>query len=274
MWTKFDHANVGTKTRHYNRQLYVQGIEPTWTPIKPVATRIVQVVRKQLPLRPAAAKTIHRSQGDTKTRVVVNFNTRKANLHTPYLGLSRVTTIESLHTTDLCEHKIAYNSDVEKGMERLRNDAKWDLLVSTVNNADQRLLTLCYLNTRSSHRHIEDVHKDLNYFNTDVDIFSETRFSHSGNDSMYNVDGCSLFRNGATPLANNVRPFGRMTVYSLIYYYPGYPYSCNPRVERTALRLMTAPHPYIFGTHHSPRVPVSQPCQALSDLICQSSQFK
>ena len=56
MWTKFDHANVGTKTRHYNRQLYVQGIEPTWTPIKPVATRIVQVVRKQLSLRPAAAK--------------------------------------------------------------------------------------------------------------------------------------------------------------------------------------------------------------------------
>ena len=200
MWTKFDHANVGTKTRHYNRQLYVQGIEPTWTPIKPVATRIVQVVRKQLSLRPATAKTIHRSQGDTKTRVVVNFNTRKANLHTPYLGLSRVTTIESLHTTDLCEHKITYNSDVEKGMERLRNDAKWDLFVSPVNNADQRLLTLCYLNKRSSHRHIEDVHKDLNYFNTDVNIFSETRFSHSGNDSMYSVDGCSLFRNGATPL--------------------------------------------------------------------------
>ena len=74
------------------------------------------------------------------------------------------------------------------------------MLVSTVNNADQRLLTLCYLNTRSSHRHIEDVHKDLNYFNTDVNIFSETRFSHSGNDSMYSVDGCSLFRNGATPL--------------------------------------------------------------------------
>ena len=55
---------------------------------------------------------------------MVNFNTRKANLHTSYLGLSRVTTIESLHTTDLCEYKFAYNSDVEKGMERLRNDAK------------------------------------------------------------------------------------------------------------------------------------------------------
>ena len=55
-----------------------------------------------------------------------------------------MTTIESLHTTDLCEYKFAYNSDVEKGMERLRNDAKWDLFVSPVNNADQILLTLLF----------------------------------------------------------------------------------------------------------------------------------
>lgn len=65
MWTKFDHANVGTKTRHYNRQLYVQGIEPTWTPIKPVTTefaigrkRRVQVLRKQFPLGPAAYRRL------------------------------------------------------------------------------------------------------------------------------------------------------------------------------------------------------------------------
>lgn len=50
-----------------NRQLHVQGIDPTWTLIKPVTaqfavgrTRSVhKVVRKQFPLRPAAAKTIH-----------------------------------------------------------------------------------------------------------------------------------------------------------------------------------------------------------------------
>ena len=68
IWVQFDHADVGEKTRHDNRQLYHQGIDPTWTPIKPVTTqfavgrnRTVQVVRKQFPLRPAAAKTIHRS---------------------------------------------------------------------------------------------------------------------------------------------------------------------------------------------------------------------
>lgn len=79
IWVQFDHADVGEKTRLENRQLYVQGIETTWTPIKPVTTqfavgrnRSVQVVKKQFPLRPAAAKTIHRSQGDTETQIVVN----------------------------------------------------------------------------------------------------------------------------------------------------------------------------------------------------------
>ena len=67
IWVQFDHTDVGEKTRHDNRRLYVEGIECTWTPIKPVTAqfaagknRTAQVVRKQFPLRPAAAKTIHR----------------------------------------------------------------------------------------------------------------------------------------------------------------------------------------------------------------------
>ena len=103
VWVQFDHVDVGEKTRHENRKLYVQGIQPMWTPIKPVTTqfavgrnRTAQVVRKQFPLIPAAAKTIHRSQGDTETKVVVNFETRRAIPHIHYVGLSRVTTIEGL----------------------------------------------------------------------------------------------------------------------------------------------------------------------------------
>lgn len=112
IWVQFDHVDVGEKTRHDNRHEYVNGIECTWTPIKPVTAqfavernRTAQVVRKQFPLRPAAAKTIHRSQGDTETRIVVNFNTRRAIPHVHYVGLSRVTTIEGLYITDLCESK-------------------------------------------------------------------------------------------------------------------------------------------------------------------------
>ena len=77
----------------------VQGIEPTWNPIKPIATqfavdrnRTVQVERKQFPLRPAAAaaKTINRSQGIAENTIiiVVNFDTRKRIPHIHYVELS------------------------------------------------------------------------------------------------------------------------------------------------------------------------------------------
>lgn len=53
VWVLFDHADVGEKTRLENRNLYVQGHDRTWTPIKPVTTQFAvgrnqtaQVVRK------------------------------------------------------------------------------------------------------------------------------------------------------------------------------------------------------------------------------------
>ena len=58
IWVQFDHADVGVKTRNENRQLYINGIEPTRTPIKPTSTQFavsrsksVHVVQKQFPLR-------------------------------------------------------------------------------------------------------------------------------------------------------------------------------------------------------------------------------
>ena len=92
-----------------SRELSVHG-----PPFKPVTTQFAvgknktaQVIRKQFPvLRPAAAKTIHRSQDDTETKIVVNFSTKRTIPHIHYVGLSRVTTIEGLYITDLRESEI------------------------------------------------------------------------------------------------------------------------------------------------------------------------
>ena len=126
IWVQFDHADVGEKTRHDNRHLHVHNINQAWTPIKPITvqfavgrTQTAQVVRKQFPSRPAAAETIHRSQGDTETKIAVNFNTKRTIPHIHYVGLSRVTTIEGLYITDLCESKIAVNSQVKAEMQHL-----------------------------------------------------------------------------------------------------------------------------------------------------------
>jgi hypothetical protein len=129
IWVQFDCEDVGKKTRQENRTLYFRGIECPWTPIKPVTTQFAvgktksaQVVRKQFPLRPASAKTVHRSQGDTQSQIVVNLNTKRAIPHIHYVALSRVTTIEGLHITDLCEDKISIDQSVVKEMEMLRTE--------------------------------------------------------------------------------------------------------------------------------------------------------
>ena len=88
VWVQFDQADVGEKTRQENKRYYVPGIDRSWTPIKPVTitfavgrSRTAEVARKQFPLRPDAAKTIHSSQGDTEKKIVVNFATKRAIPH-------------------------------------------------------------------------------------------------------------------------------------------------------------------------------------------------
>ena len=58
------------------KTVYFRGIESTWAPVKPVTTQFAvgrtksaQVVRKQFPLSPASAKTVHRSQSDTQSQI-------------------------------------------------------------------------------------------------------------------------------------------------------------------------------------------------------------
>lgn len=48
------------------------------------------------------------------------------------MGLSRITTIEGLYITDLCEDKIAVNTDVQREMHQLWRNANLDLCISLI----------------------------------------------------------------------------------------------------------------------------------------------
>ena len=139
-------------------------------------------------MRPAAAKTIHRSHRDTETKIVVNFSTKKAIPHTHYVGLSRVTTLEGLYVTDLTENKITVSSDVKAEMQQLCTQKFLDLSISPLYKISKSLFKICFLNARSLHKHIEDVREDYNFKNADLLIFAETRFSSLDSDSMYVMD--------------------------------------------------------------------------------------
>ena len=262
VWVKFDHEDVQQKTRYENRSLYIEGIHLSWTLIKPVTTqfavgrtRSAQVVRKRFLLRPAAAKTIHRSQGDTENKIVVNFDTRKAIPHIHYVGLSRVTTIEGLFITNLCEGKITVSADVQTEMKRLRTDGRVKLSVAPLYTVSGCVLKLCFLNARSLHRHIDDVRKDLNYSNTDLNLFSETRFSHLDNENMYKINAYVLFRNDSQSTTVNSRPYGGTAVYSKVDFSPGYPYCQNINgMEIIIIRLEKIDRVTIVSVHRSPKV--------------------
>lgn len=172
-----------------------------------------------------------------------------------YVGLSRVT-IEGLYITELCENKITVSSEVEKHMKYLRTEGKLELCISPVYNADERAINVRFLNACSLHKHIDDVRADLNYLKTDINIFSETRFSNADSNTMYQIGQRNLVRNDDIH-SDNGRPYGGTAVYSRVDYYPGYPFCCK-RIEIIAIRLMVIPHITIIGIYRSPRVPVSQ----------------
>lgn len=153
--------------------------------------------------------------------------------------------------------KIAVSAHVQTEMKQLRNSGL-SLSVSPLYTKSPVSLKICYLNARSLHKHIDDIHKDLNYSNTDISIFSQTRFTHSDHDSMYAINGYSLFRNDCRS-NNNTRPFGGTAVYSRIQFIPGSPYCFNRNgVELTIMKCMCLPYLTIIGVYRSPKVPVTQ----------------
>ena len=81
----------------------------------------VYILRQQFPLRPAAAKTIHRCQGDTLGEAVVDFPVSERE-HIHYVGLSRVRNSSALHILNLIENKIKVSEKVKNEMSRLRTE--------------------------------------------------------------------------------------------------------------------------------------------------------
>ena len=277
VWVQFEYDDVGKKTRQENRNLYTEGIPNSWTPIKPVTTQFAvgktksaQVVRKQFPLRPASAKTVHRSQGDTQSQIVVNLNTRRAIPHIHYVALSRVTTIEGLYITDLCESKISVDPKVVKEMELLRNECKLNLCFTPLYMLENTDLKICYLNARSLHKHINDVQKDINYLSADILIFTETRFSPHDPDEMYPIEGYELFRND--DISNVNRPYHGTAIYSKVTMLNGYPCARNYHgIELTITKTVEHPDLIIIGIYRSPRVVLSSLLTAIRTTLVENS---
>ena len=201
IWVLFPDTDIGKKQRKENMHLYNTKpiIDKTWTPILEVTRQFrinrknqVQILRRQFPLRPASAKTIHRCQGDTLNAAVVDFP-RSTQEHMHYVGLSRVRNSSSLHIINLNEHKIRVSEKVVNEMNRLRTEAY--LVPSVTLKTLDHTITIVFQNVRSLHLHIDDVRSDYNIQKADVNIFVETRLCTLDKDDEYNMKEFTLYRN-------------------------------------------------------------------------------
>ena len=201
IWVLFSYIDIGRKQRKEYAHLYKTNIIKDWTPLLEVTRQFtinkksqVQILRRQFPLRPSAAKTIHRCQGDTLNEAIIDFPAT-AREHMHCVGLSRVTNISALHIVNLNEKKIKVSDKVKNEMTRLRRKKKLIPLATlqTVNFIKRK--TILFHNVRSPHLHIDDVRSDYNIQKVDVNIFVETRLCLLDKNDMYQMNEFILYRN-------------------------------------------------------------------------------
>lgn len=138
VWVKFNDDKIGSNTRTKYSHLYGKNVRKSWTPVFDIKRSFVYryktYQRIQFPIRPAAAKTIHKSQGDTLDEVVVGLNSKcKAKIpHIHYVALSRVRSLSGLHILDFDKSKITVSESVNEELRRMRRDAVLELIHSSL----------------------------------------------------------------------------------------------------------------------------------------------
>ena len=133
---RFDSERVGREARakslykHIDRQAVpISKTEVTFSTRKngcEINRKRINIIRKQFPLILAWAVTIHKVQGMTMDRIVVDMSQSKGRFQRgqAYVAFSRVKTYEGLHIIGYNRHQIQTCGRVKTEMERLRNERK------------------------------------------------------------------------------------------------------------------------------------------------------
>ena len=162
IWVLFQDCNIGKNWRKEYSHLYDETAEQNWTPILEISRRFKinknrkgDVMRRQFPLQPSSAKTVHRCQGDTVDRIVIELPARRSE-HMHYVALSRVKNLSGLHILSLNKNKITVSKKVEEEMKRLRTKAPLILYVpflhKKIKHTTKNIISKCKITSSSLQR--------------------------------------------------------------------------------------------------------------------------
>ena len=219
-WMKFEDPRIGKATRekYFQRGFYNSNIQRDWTPIFEVERTFLykfkMYQRIQFPLRPAAAKTVHKGQGITEDEVVVDLTQYKGVRKVPhihYVAFSRVRKLENLFILNLNEAAIGLDEQVHVEMQRLRTQASLELSYTPLYKIDPNRIKLAFNNARSLHKHFEDVQFEPNVLSADVIGFAESRLCTRDEDVNFALNRFRLVR--LDEAAHETRPHHGLTLY-------------------------------------------------------------
>ncbi|CAB4028779.1 ATP-dependent DNA helicase PIF1 [Paramuricea clavata] len=271
IWVLFQEEHIGNDYRKEYSHLYNQSINRHWVPILEITRQFrrhqMQVLRRQFPLRPSAAKTIHRCQGDTLTNAVVDLPSSKRE-HMHYVALSRLTSISGLHILNMNENKIAVSKKVQEEMERLRQTATLKSHIPFLYKDTSETFKILFQNVRSLHLHVADVATDYNVKAADINIFVETALCSNDNNALYEIHGFQLFRNDFMPHGGRI-PYGTAVYVKNNVQLISEPLRCNyNNVEMTLLKAnQPVNNLHIVGVYRSTsKVKISSFINALKHL--------
>ena len=222
IWVLFDHSRIGKSTREkfYNRGFYNANIQRDWTPVFDVERTFIYnyktYQRIQFPLKPAAAKTVHKAQGATVDKVVVDLSQKKTRKvpHIHYVALSRVKKLDDLYILNLNQAAYALDERVTSEMQRLRTEAALELCYVPLYKIDPCKIKTAFNNARSLHKHLKEIEAEPNVLAADVIGFAETRLCQRDEDMDFTLKGFELIRLDETGSTESVhRPHHGLALY-------------------------------------------------------------
>ncbi|KAI5693521.1 hypothetical protein M8J75_000652 [Diaphorina citri] len=189
LYVEFSDESVGQRTRSDNfRIMQADGVNSRWTLIERISRVIIprkgsllKVVRKQFPLVPAKAITIHKSQGATEKVIVVHTgSSRRMTRRSMYVAFSRVTSLDGLFIDGLYQRPVPPSSTdpVQLEIRRLKLEENAVKMVvrfpELCTRSDEVRIVALFHNIRSLHKHHGHVLNDLSYTGVDLLMICET----------------------------------------------------------------------------------------------------
>ncbi|XP_055600404.1 uncharacterized protein LOC129749455 [Uranotaenia lowii] len=184
VYLNFDSKKVGRNARlkfhEFTENLH---LNKNWTPIERQRysltnhfQRDYQITRNQFPLVPCEALTIHKSQGQTYSKVCVDLRKKgNSTRQLIYVALSRVSKLSGLYILGNFPGNMADNPTIRACLKETERLKTYRQLTLSFNNLTTHTgLVIAYQNSRSLRENLKYINADAWYSRCDIIVFSET----------------------------------------------------------------------------------------------------